>query len=160
MRTRTAVILCLLGATVVASDLPRPPRAWELIVGDRALLKELGRMGRMANSRSNQTEAAAFVVREADDALSLVAWPDQWKRHRQSYRGPIPPGVIAIVHTHPDARSPVPSHGDGELARRTRLPVVALSRWAIWVIEPDAEKPVPLVSRRNWTADGEQLAVK
>lgn len=159
-RCRTAVILGLLGATLLASDFPRPVRTWELIVGDRALLEEVRALARMGILRPNETETAAFVVRDADGALSLLAWPDRWRPRCQKYRGPIPAGAIAIVHTHPDRLSPAPSHGDCELARRTRLPVVTLSRWAIWVIEPDAEESVRLVYRRNWTADVGQLARK
>jgi proteasome lid subunit RPN8/RPN11 len=158
MRTgRFAAIMAFSGLTLLASDLPRPVRTWDLIVRDTGILLQLSSMARLGTSRVNHTEAAAFVVRDPGGALSLVPWPDQFENHRQTWRGTVPAGAIAIVHTHPD-RAPVPSRGDCELARSTGLAVVALSRWAIWMIEPDAAEPVPLVARRNWAADATKLA--
>jgi proteasome lid subunit RPN8/RPN11 len=152
-----AALMALTGFTLLASDLPRPVRTWDLIVADPAILIQLSSMARLGTSRVNQTEAAAFLVRRSERALELVPWPDHFENHRQSWRGTVPAGAIAVVHTHPD-RSPIPSRGDCELARSTGLAVVALSRWAIWVIEPDAAEPVPLVVRRNWVANAAQLA--
>ncbi|HSN69208.1 MAG TPA: Mov34/MPN/PAD-1 family protein, partial [Thermoanaerobaculia bacterium] len=114
-----------------------------------ALLEELAAMTLLATSRVNHTEAAAFLVHR-DGKLSLVPWPDQFERHRQTWQGRVPPGALAVVHTHPDRR-PALSEADRALARSTGIAVVALSRWAIWIAEPDETEPVPLVVRRNWT---------
>lgn len=146
---RVLAILCLCCATLPAADPPRP-RAWEIIARDEALLGKLASMTLFARSRANHTEAAAFVVWR-EGTLSLVPWPDQFERHRQTWQGRIPDGAIAVVHTHPDRR-PTLSLGDRDLARSTGLAVVALSRWAIWIADPDRSDPVPLVERRNWAA--------
>ncbi|HSN69210.1 MAG TPA: hypothetical protein VLV48_08195 [Thermoanaerobaculia bacterium] len=160
MRTgRILAVFLLWGATLPASDHLRAVRAWETIAQSEALLEALGAMARLADTRSNSAEAAAFVLRDRAGFLSLAPWPDRWERNRQTWAGRIPASAIAIVHTHP-IDSPRLSTGDCQLARSTGLPVFALSRWAIWMIEPDAEGPVAVVSRKSWIADSSQIARK
>lgn len=73
------------------------------------------------------TEAAMFVIRNADGTLSFVHWPKGQLPHRAQWRGPVPRGAVAIAHTHPNGQ-PRPSMTDEETARQFRLPVYVLTR--------------------------------
>ena len=70
-------------------------------------------------------ERAAFVIRERDGGLTMQRWASAAYR-RASFRGSIPPGTIAIAHTHP-LRSPGPSEHDRVEARRLGLPVIVVT---------------------------------
>ena len=56
-------------------------------------------------------------------------------------------GRVAIVHTHPLRTDPRPSSGDAALSRRLGLPVYTLTRYGLWVAQPDGtirlEAPAP-----------------
>ena len=69
-------------------------------------------------------EHSAFLVTDANGNLQLVKWPWEATPMRATYRGTIPAGTVAIVHTHPNAL-PNPSHGDRALASSARLAVSA-----------------------------------
>jgi hypothetical protein len=75
-------------------------------------------------------ERSAFLVTGADGELALVKWPYQATSMRASYRGAIPAGTVAIVHTHPNT-VPNPSLGDAALARKLNLPVYVLTRSSV-----------------------------
>ena len=78
----------------------------------------------------SEREHAAFIVREDDQTLSFVDWPYVAQQAKAQYRGRIPRGTVAIVHTHPNER-PVPSPDDVALAQRIALPVYVLTRTEI-----------------------------
>lgn len=79
-------------------------------------------------------ERAAFLIRESDDSLTLAPWPDGGFRHA-SYRGAIPEGTIAILHTHP-ATLPLPSPRDHAEARRLGIPVLVITPEGVIAAEP------------------------
>lgn len=120
---RTLLLLMVLSGAVEAAaegDLASDPStrtlAWELL--------KVARYGQATK------EHAAFIVRDESGGLRLLRWPsgETWKR--AAYRGAIPPGTVAIVHTHPNDL-PNPSDGDTALARRLALPVYVLTRNSI-----------------------------
>lgn len=70
-------------------------------------------------------EVAAWLA--CDGATCrLVPWPASREFRRATWRGAVPAGAIAIVHTHP-APLPWPSHADRRAARATGLPVVVVT---------------------------------
>ena len=71
-------------------------------------------------------ERAAFVVRDADGSLRLIEWPSTHRYRSTAWRGPRPPNVVAIIHTHPK-RMPLPSDDDIRTAKRLNMPVMALT---------------------------------
>lgn len=152
-RAYTAALLAMIAVAAFASE----PAAGSLVV--EGLLAEAGsaddlrRMALAGLARTNDAEIAAFVVRTSDGTLALQPWPDRFYRRRQTFRGSVPAGAIAIIHTHPPGASPLPSEGDFVLARATGLPVIAVSRRAIWIAAPGAEAAYPVVERRNWIAE-------
>src|SRR5450631_3842709 len=46
-------------------------------------------------------EQAAWIVRTADGTTALIPWPSLRAFRRATWRGPIPSGALASVHTHP-----------------------------------------------------------
>lgn len=81
-----------------------------------------------------ERERAAFLIREDDGTLTLEPWPHGGFRHA-SFRGAIPRGTIAILHTHP-ADEPQPSARDRAEARRLGLPVVVITPSGVVVAMP------------------------
>jgi hypothetical protein len=73
------------------------------------------------------TEEAAFVVGNGADGFVVVRWPSGGEPDSARWMGPIPDGVVAIVHTHPNWQ-PLPSNIDIRTARSSRLPVYVVTR--------------------------------
>ena len=80
-------------------------------------------------------EVAAFVVRNGVET-HLVHWPTSEEPHMAKWRGAIPPGTIAIVHTHRN-RDTKPSRNDIRTAARVRLPVYVITPTRITVTDGD-----------------------
>lgn len=113
----------LLGV-LLFSDLTRPQATFWYA----SLLAESG-YGRLPRER------AAFLIRETDGSLTLEHWAHGARRHA-TFRGAVPPGTIAILHTHPrgDAR---PSAQDRDEAARLRMPVVVITTRGVVAAMPD-----------------------
>lgn len=67
----------------------------------------------------------AFVIRNGDGLLYFVPWPPS-RSSLLRWRGRVPRGTVAIVHTHPPMRA-VPSQIDAATAIATGLPVYILT---------------------------------
>jgi len=70
-------------------------------------------------------EAAAFLI-EKDDAYECRMWSRSVSFHSQEWRGAIPEGAVAIIHSHPKDL-PDPSSNDQRLAKRLRMPVFVVT---------------------------------
>ena len=73
------------------------------------------------------TEEAMFVIRGPDGRLSFTRWRTSGIVRHAQWDGPVPFGVVAIVHTHPNW-SPRPSMNDIRTAMRINLPVYVVTR--------------------------------
>lgn len=111
------VLAALLYLGTTHSDLAHDPRVraqwWEMLVDARFGFAE--------------TEEAMFVVQNGDGSLSFVRWASQQLVREAQWNAPLPAGVIAIAHTHPN-RAPLPSMGDVRTALRLELPVYVITR--------------------------------
>lgn len=99
------------------------------IVSAYARLNAAAAMGRYAS------EWAGFLVRKADGRVHVVVWP-AGEDLKASYKGPIPAGCVAVMHTHPP-RAPHPSRRDLAEAVRIRLPIVVVTPERVTVARPD-----------------------
>jgi hypothetical protein len=111
-------------------------------IGHYAALLEEGGYGRLSHER------AGFLIREDGGALTLGPWAASAGFQRASFRGGIPPGAIAVLHTHP-LRAPTPSAGDREEARRIGLPVVVITPAGVVAAMPEGSVRT-LVSEPRW----------
>ncbi len=84
-----------------------------------------------------QFEIAAFIVKSPRGALTLMQWPNRGFS-KANWVGPLPEGVVAVLHTHPQ-RSPRPSLQDRAEAVRMKLPFYVVSRGALCVAEAQGE---------------------
>lgn len=121
-------------AALLFSDLSRPQASFWYA----SLLEESG-YGRLPRER------AAFLIREADGTLTLEPWAGGGYRHA-SFRGRVPVGTIAILHTHPRGEER-PSVQDRAEAKRLRMPVVVITTDAVIAAMPDGQD-VTLERRR------------
>src|SRR5687768_15910829 len=101
MRT-VIVLVALLGSMeVIAPDAAADARtialSWDLL--------------RSAGYGLWDTERSAFLVRDGDGELRLVKWAGVATSMSATYRGTIPAGTVAVLHTHPNGL-PNPSRGD------------------------------------------------
>jgi hypothetical protein len=83
-------------------------------------------------------EQAAFIIQHADGSLSTMDWPSGHSFRKASWNGPVPPGAIAIIHTHP-LRMPLPSQIDRTEATRTGLTIYAVTRLSLCAAEPHSK---------------------
>jgi hypothetical protein len=97
-----------------------------------------------------ENEAAAFIV-EKEGELSCLLWPSGNSRWSKTYKGVMPENVIAVAHTHPEIRGmQAPSAGDSEAAQRLGLPFYVITRWEVWVANPEGRrKRVPMIPQRG-----------
>lgn len=155
--TRLFLSLALLGSALFAADadvelsppfrgpLERtfdpPPIALTKELDGPALLLEDPRvlvlfedLLRRALLGSQDLERAAFLTIE-NGRYACLLWPSSREFRRESFRGLIPAGTVAIVHTHPN-RMPKASRQDQETAKQTGLPLFTLTRGNITVVDP------------------------
>ena len=120
MRTLIVLVTLLGSMNAPAADATIDTRAialsWELL--------------RTAGYGRSAREHSAFLVASANGELQLVRWRGEATSMSATYRGTIPNGTVAIVHTHPKDL-PNPSDGDVALARKLNLPVYVLTRTSI-----------------------------
>jgi hypothetical protein len=117
---------------------------------DSRVFAILQQMARSGAERSNQTEIAAFLVRDAGGAISSVPWPQSGRFRSESYRGVIPAGTVALAHTHPWQADQRPSQGDVEQAKKIGLPIYVVTRWNLYVVDA-AGNVIELFARTDWT---------
>ncbi|HEX2831809.1 MAG TPA: Mov34/MPN/PAD-1 family protein [Thermoanaerobaculia bacterium] len=80
-------------------------------------------------------ERAAFLILERDGSLTMQPWDTRGVRHA-TFRGAIPPRVLAIVHTHPRGEWK-PSARDREEAVRTGIPVIVVTNGRVMAAMPN-----------------------
>jgi hypothetical protein len=97
----------------------------------------------------DEAEIGAFIIRRADGELSCLLWPPTYSRRSTRYDGAMPPGVVAIVHTHP-LHFAHPSRADVEVARRIGLPSYVVSRSGVYVIDPSSGDAIELLADDSW----------
>jgi len=98
---------------------------------------------------TNDMEVAAFVIRNSDGELACLPWPHTASVRAAHYQGAIPPGTVAVAHTHP-RQFERPSSGDIEQAKRIGLPIYVISRWYLYVIDPSSGASITLITQKNW----------
>jgi hypothetical protein len=96
----------------------------------------------------DRTERAAFIVDRGNGEIDCVAWPITNERERATFRGTIPPGTIAIIHTHP-INIPWPSEQDEREAHRLGIAIYALTPLAITKAVPSEAGPL-MVHNGPW----------
>jgi hypothetical protein len=91
-------------------------------------------------------ERGAFLIREDDGTLTLAIWPHAGFA-RAEWRGGIPRGTIALVHTHPIGMSARPSARDVAEAKRLALPVLVVTPSGVTAAYPDGSIAAITVAR-------------
>ena len=103
----------------------------------------------------DSVERAAFVVRSPAGDLDLVLWRGG-TFFSSSWNGPMPEGVVAVIHTHPAGR-PTPSAGDRAEAKRVGLPFYVVSRAALCVTDSagnvSCARSIPWLQRDGMSGD-------
>jgi hypothetical protein len=116
------------------------------LVSDSRAMTQSWELLRAANYGQSARERSAFLVRKGDGQLELVRWQFGAESMRATYRGAVPAGTVAIIHTHPNGL-PHPSRGDAELARKLALPVYVLTRHSVSFTDGSRTE---LVARGDW----------
>jgi hypothetical protein len=98
-------------------------------------------------------EQGAFVVMRNDGGFDCVQWPDgDSTRHLVRFKGKIPVGTVATVHTHP-LGEPEPSLQDRREANRLDVPFIVASIGRVMIVRP--RQPVASLTRvKRHPADG------
>ena len=89
------------------------------------------------NGVDDQYERGAFLIVDSN-GVSMIDWPYQRSYRAANWRGPIPEGAAAVLHTHPN-EYPHPSSLDRAEARRIGLPVYVATRTRVCVVTPANE---------------------
>lgn len=138
-----------------AQTLPEGQRGHELM-DNRDVEAHAFRLFEASGFGSAPTEHSMWVVSE-DGKYNFVMWPWSAEPGKERWKGPLPQGAVAVVHTHPTAKSERPSPGDHDLAdgkqdSRIRMPVYVLHRNGIWKAVPSVKDPIQ-VRDYHWLKD-------
>jgi RHS repeat-associated protein len=125
-------------------------------VADENVKKCMCDLWKAASYGWDRTERSAWIV-QADGTRGCVVWPHTATPGKETWRGPIPRGSEAIVHTHPTRATtgrsgPRPSSGQGEdhdTATAQKMPVYVVSDDGIWKARPNCKTPTK-VAERDW----------
>ena len=99
---------------------------------------------------TSDMEVAVFIVKAPNGHLSCLLWPHTASIRSAHYDGPVPPGTIALAHTHP-IYAERPSRGDVAQALRIGLPIYVVTRWHLYVVDPTTGQSVELIRKSNGT---------
>jgi hypothetical protein len=128
-------------------------------IGDPHLLAALRGLAHRGVYQIDQTEVAAFLVRDANGGISSVMWPHSANRRSEHYEGVIPAGTVAIAHTHPWQADQHPSRGDIEQARKIGLPIYVVTQRNLYVVDASGEV-IELFAQTGWTHSSALAASK
>ena len=95
-----------------------------------------------------ETERAAWVIRDPEGKFRWMEWKFTDEHRASTWKGDIPAGVIAQVHTHPQLTSPEPSEQDRQVAQKIKIPIYTISAFGIWKAAPDGK--VSQEADKNW----------
>ncbi len=112
---------------------------------------------------TDDVESAAFLVRAADQALSLEHWPRLRTFRSSHWNGALPDGVVGVIHTHP-TYLPFPSEQDLKEAQRLGMPFYVVSRNSLCVAHPadgvSCTREVPWVPHIGRQRNAEQRVIR
>lgn len=103
------------------------------------------------------TESAAFLVREESGAYRCDAWTYDGGMARHTFRGLMPDGTVAIMHTHPKER-PHASADDFRTAMTLWIPIFVLTPTNIFVVTPRGESETIVANQKWWPVSGSSTA--
>ena len=108
----------------VAYPFDRTTLAREDVVACSEKVLELGWFGMV------DWERAAFLKLEENGRLSCQVWDSKLNYQRVEWRGRIPDGTVAVIHSHPRTK-PDPSEHDVFEAQRLGIPVIVVTPEAV-----------------------------
>jgi len=124
-------------AFVAALLRPSPEHVLALVLLEGSLRAPAYRLWAAADFGYTPRECAAWIVPDESEGVRWVSWPNGHLFLAERWKGSVPAGAVAIVHTHPAMVSPKPSRQDIETARRFGVTVYTVSRSGIWKAVPD-----------------------
>jgi hypothetical protein len=138
-------------ASDATTELPVRASVEESMLSDSATRAYLAHLLRLGGGGFRNTERAAFLVIDDDGNYRCLLWPYHNGFLREEFHGTIPPGTVAVMHTHPN-RYPHPSlHDQGE-AVRIGLPFLVVSRQHIYAVTLEG-RVLAIVEREWWSRD-------
>ncbi len=125
-----------------ASPAPAPPVApADAITSDPSAMAQFFCLFRAAQYGVAEYERAAWIV-SSGGSISLGWWPASYSHNKETFKGVVPSGAIAFVHTHPNSASPQPSHDDKDASSNIGLPLYVISGDAIWRTDGSSDSQV------------------
>lgn len=98
---------------------------------------------------ANDLERAAFLVRDERGGWGCLLWPRTGRFRSEAFRGLVPEGTVAIIHTHPNQIASA-SANDMRQAVNTGLPLYTITWGAITVVDPATGKEHFVRRRNDW----------
>jgi len=86
-----------------------------------------------------EAEEAMWIVCNAQGEYNFVKWQRSGESRGATWKGAVPLGAVAQIHTHPEKVDPKPSVQDRFISHSLNLPVFTVSRSGIWEVLPNGE---------------------
>ena len=103
---------------------------------------------KLAEYGKSSREAGVVVVLEQDGRYSAKVHfsPDSLLQVRMS----VPPGTVALFHTHPNSVGYSPSPQDRKNADRLQIPSFTMTDRGLWAYNPTTGKTTEVLPMRSW----------
>ena len=141
--------IAILLLTICCSELLADSFDFRRTTDDPEILMYLQDLATRGSRLVDQQEVAAFIVQDASGATSCLVWPHTANTRSEHYVGANPAGTVALAHTHP-LFAEHPSKGDVAESKRLHLPIYVITRWNLYVTDPQSGQHVALIANKNW----------
>jgi len=96
----------------------------------------------------HSVEAVVLIFCKLDGSYFAAALGQTNERNRLTFEWD--PAAIAIAHTHPTNMDPKPSKEDTRIADRLGVPIFTMSRWGMYMYDPDTRKITKVRDNLDW----------
>ncbi|MEW6210217.1 MAG: hypothetical protein AB1631_17760 [Acidobacteriota bacterium] len=102
----------------------------------------------IADGGAGEVEAVVLLYRMRDGSIRARSLGRTNERKRFTFAWH--PGIVAVVHTHPNSSNAQPAGEDIRLADRFRVPVCTITNRGMFAYDPATRKTVKLHEGLNW----------
>lgn len=151
-RTALAVLLMTAGWAVWWALMPAAlaDTVWLDKGGDGSLVAHLRRAWMAVERGQSNREAAVLIVPSTADAGGWRAVPVFDSESYQTIKLEVPPGTLAILHTHPNHLGGEPSPADRRNSDMLGIPNYTLTDRGVWRYDPRTRRTERVMYKLSW----------
>lgn len=113
------------------------PNGLDTVTSDPHNLERMYHLFEKSGFGHRETERAGMITQNNGQyGCTAFPWSAAYRKEEWPRGKPLPPGTIAVAHTHPNTAGQEPSAGDQATASRIHLPIYTITRTGIYKYDP------------------------